>query len=52
MVKEGEYGANTVYTMNVNGKTISVETIPGMEEGGMTENGGEGKFEYDIVDVV
>jgi hypothetical protein len=29
MVKEGAHDANTVYT-NINGKIISVETIPGM----------------------
>jgi hypothetical protein len=32
MVKEDEYGANTVYTC-INGKMISVQTIPGTGEG-------------------
>jgi hypothetical protein len=32
-VKEGEYGANTLCTCMQMEKTISVETIPGMEGG-------------------
>jgi hypothetical protein len=39
--------------MYVNGKTIPVETIPGM--GGMgriKENGGRGEFKYDIFDIL
>jgi hypothetical protein len=37
--------------MYVNGKMISVETIPGMGEGGMKENGGRGEFMSDIFDI-
>jgi hypothetical protein len=29
---------------------ISVETIPGVGAGGIKENGGGGKFHYDIFD--
>jgi hypothetical protein len=38
--------------MYVNGKMISVETIPGMGAGGMKENGGKGELKYDIFDIV
>jgi hypothetical protein len=31
---------------------ISVETIPGMGEKGMKENGGGGEFKYDIFDIL
>jgi hypothetical protein len=41
MVKEGEYGANTVYTYCINGNIISVEIFPGIEGGEIEENGGE-----------
>jgi hypothetical protein len=34
--------------MYVNGKMVSDETIPGMGQGEMKENGGEGQFKYDI----
>jgi hypothetical protein len=34
--------------MYVNGNLISVENIPGMEEGRMKENGGESEFKYYI----
>jgi hypothetical protein len=30
-------------------KLLSVETIPGMGEGRMKENGGGGEFQYDIL---
>jgi hypothetical protein len=33
-------------------KMICIETIPGMEGGGMKENGGEGEFKYDIFDIL
>jgi hypothetical protein len=33
-------------------KMISVETIPGMGEKGMKENGGGGEFKYDIFDIL
>jgi hypothetical protein len=36
--------------MYVNGKMIPVETIPGMGEGEIKENDGEGEFKYDIFD--
>jgi hypothetical protein len=32
--------------MNVNGKMIAAETIPGMEGGRIKENGGGGEFKY------
>jgi hypothetical protein len=35
--------------MYVNGKMIPVETIPGMGEGRIKENDGEGKFKYDTL---
>jgi hypothetical protein len=38
--------------MHVSGKTITAETIPGMGEGGMKENGGGGEFKYDIFDIL
>jgi hypothetical protein len=31
---------------------IPVETIPGMQGGKIKENGGEGKFKYDILDIL
>jgi hypothetical protein len=35
--------------MYINGKIISVETIPGLGQGEwIKENGGEGEFTYDI----
>jgi hypothetical protein len=36
----------------VNGRIISVETVPGMGGEGMRENGGEGDFKYDIFDIL
>jgi hypothetical protein len=33
----------------VNRKTRPIETIPGMGEGRMEENGGGGEFNYDIL---
>jgi hypothetical protein len=36
--------------MYVNGNIISFETIPGMGE--IKEEGGEGEFKYDVVDVL
>jgi hypothetical protein len=38
--------------MYVNGKMISVETIPGIVGGSMKENGGRGEFKYDIFDIL
>jgi hypothetical protein len=35
--------------MYVNGKMISVETIPGMGGRGVKENDGWGEFKYDIL---
>jgi hypothetical protein len=35
-----------------NGKMRNVETIPGMGEGGIKENGGENKFKYNIFDML
>jgi hypothetical protein len=35
--------------MYENGKMRSAETIPGMREGGIKENDGRGKFNYDIL---
>jgi hypothetical protein len=35
--------------MYVNGKMIPVETIPGIGEGRMKENGGGDEFKYDIL---
>jgi hypothetical protein len=34
--------------MYENGKMRHVETVPGMAEGGIKENDGGGKFNYDI----
>jgi hypothetical protein len=38
--------------MFVNGKMIPVETIPGMRGDGIKENGGGGKFKYNIFDIL
>jgi hypothetical protein len=38
--------------MCVNGKMISVESVPGMGEGGIKGNGGEGEFKCDIFDIL
>jgi hypothetical protein len=38
--------------MYVSGKMLSVETIPGMGRRGIKENGGGGKFNYDVFDIV
>jgi hypothetical protein len=35
--------------MYVNGKTVSVETIPGVGGGRIKENGGGGEFKFDIL---
>jgi hypothetical protein len=35
--------------MYVNGKMISVETVPGMQGGEIKENGGGSEFNYDIL---
>jgi hypothetical protein len=35
--------------MCVNGKMISIETVPGK---GMKENDGRGEFKYDLYDIV
>jgi hypothetical protein len=37
--------------MYVNGKRIPVETVPGVGEGGIKENGGEGELKYDVFDI-
>jgi hypothetical protein len=36
----------------VNGKMIPIETIPGMGERRIKENGGWGEFKYDIFDTL
>jgi hypothetical protein len=38
--------------MYINGKMIPIETIPGMGEEGIKENGRRSEFNYDIVDVL
>jgi hypothetical protein len=38
--------------MYVSEKIISVETIPGMGEGRMWENGGGSNFKYNIFDIL
>jgi hypothetical protein len=38
--------------MNVNGKMISVETLPGIGGGRLRETGRGGEFTYDIVDML
>jgi hypothetical protein len=38
--------------MCVNGKMRPVETIPGVGEEGMKENGGGGKFKHDIFEIL
>jgi hypothetical protein len=37
--------------MSANGKIISFESIPGMGERGIKENGGGDEFNYDIFNV-
>jgi hypothetical protein len=34
--------------MHINGKMVTVETIPGMVRGGIKENDSRGEFNYDI----
>jgi hypothetical protein len=48
VVEEGCRRVNMVQTLYVNGKMISVETIPGMGDGGRKKNDGGGEFNYDI----
>jgi hypothetical protein len=38
--------------MHVNGKMISIETIPGMGGGGILENSVGGEFKYDIFNIL
>jgi hypothetical protein len=38
--------------MNVNGKMISVETIPGRKGRGIKENSEWSEFKYDILDIL
>jgi hypothetical protein len=38
--------------MYISEKMISVETIPGVGEGGMKENGRGGEFKYDTFDTL
>jgi hypothetical protein len=38
--------------MYVSGMMSLVETIPGMRVGGIKKNDGEGKFKYDIFDIL
>jgi hypothetical protein len=38
--------------MYVNAEVIPVETIPGMGERRIKENGGGGEFKYDIFDML
>jgi hypothetical protein len=38
--------------MYVNGKMRTVETIPGMREGGIKKNDGGGEFKCDILDIL
>jgi hypothetical protein len=38
--------------MYVNVKMRPVETVPGMEGGGIKENDGGGEFNYDIFDIL
>jgi hypothetical protein len=38
--------------MYVNGKMISVETIPGGGRRGVKESGGRGEFKHDIFDLL
>jgi hypothetical protein len=38
--------------MYVNEKLMSVETVPGMEEGGIRDNGRGGDLKYDIFDTL
>jgi hypothetical protein len=47
-VWEGEYGANTYIYMYVNGKMRPVESIPGMGEWGIKENGEGDDFKYPL----
>jgi hypothetical protein len=36
----------------INAKMIPVETVPGIWEGRVKENGGRGEFKYDIFDTL
>jgi hypothetical protein len=38
--------------MHVNGEMTPVETIPGMGEGKIKENGGGNEFKYDVFDIL
>jgi hypothetical protein len=38
--------------MYINGKMISVETVPVMGEGRIKQNGGGSEFKYDIFDIL
>jgi hypothetical protein len=48
---KGEYSANTVVNMHVNGKMIHVESVPGMREL-VKDNDRGGEFKYDIFDIL
>jgi hypothetical protein len=52
MLKEGEYGANTVYTCMKMEKMTSVEPIPGIRGEEIKGNGGGGEFKYDIFNIL
>jgi hypothetical protein len=38
--------------MYINGKMRPVESIPGIEGGGIKDNGGRGEFRYDTFDTL
>jgi hypothetical protein len=38
--------------MYIKGKLRPVETVPGMEGGGIKENGGGNEFKHDIFDIL
>jgi hypothetical protein len=40
---------NKVQTMYANAKVVSVETVPGIKEGGMWESSGGGEFKFDTL---
>jgi hypothetical protein len=38
--------------MYVNAKMLPVETVPGIEGGGIKESSGGGEFKYDVFDIL
>jgi hypothetical protein len=51
-VKEGEYGADTVYSCMQMEKLYLLKLFQDWEKRRIKENGGGGEFTYDIFDIV